>query len=202
MGIAEQYEGPYYRYLDSEAPYTAQTPGASESLSPQARSPKDFPGGLREVGLRDVGLSKACDFIQHYVEQHDGDPFDGVLGFSEGASVAASFILRQCAQTGTSPFKFAIFICCQVPPLRLDIEDTTLADETVERIDIPTAHIVGSKDPGYQGGRALYNLCNQSSATIFDHGGAHTIPWDLVSTRRIAKDIRSVGERSQFTPTA
>ena len=202
MGIAEQYEGPYYRYCDSEAPYTTQTPGASESFLRQARSPEDFARGLREVGLKDLGLSRACDFTQNYAEQHDGDPFDGVLGFSEGGTVAASLIFRQCRKKGTTPFKFAIFVCCTVPPLQPDSVDIMLADETAERIDIPTAHIVGSKDPGYQGGRALYNLCNQSSATIFDHGGAHTIPWDLVSTQRIAKEIRSVGERSQLVSTA
>ena len=144
-----------------------------------------------------MGLSRACDFVQQYVEQHDGDPFDGVLGFSEGASIAASLILRQRREKGTSLFKFAIFICCTVPPLRSDRKEILLADETSERIDIPTAHIVGSKDPGYQGGRAVYNLCNQSSASIFDHGGSHTIPWDLASTRGIAKEIRAVTERSQ-----
>lgn len=201
IGIAEQFEGPYYRFFDSRAPYPPTT-GASESFIRQAKSPEDFGRGLREVGLEDVGLSRACDFVQHHVEQHDGNPFDGVLGFSEGASIAASLILRQCREKGTSLFKFAAFICCIVPPLRSDREDVLLADETAERIDIPTAHIVGSKDPGYQGGRALYNLCNQSSASIFDHGGPHTIPWDLASTRGIAKAIQSVGERSQSVSVA
>ncbi|KAL9065345.1 MAG: hypothetical protein Q9161_008291 [Pseudevernia consocians] len=201
-GIAEQFEGPYYRFLDSSAPYISQTTGASESFLRQAKSPEDFGRGLREVGLEDAGLSRACDFLQQYVEQHDGDPFDGVLGFSEGASIAASLILRQCREKGTSLFKFAVFICCTVPPLRSDTGDILLADEAAERIDIPTAHIVGSKDPGYQGGKALYNLCNQSSASIFDHGGAHTIPWDLASTRGIAKAISSVGERSQSVSVA
>lgn len=196
-GIAEQFKGPYYRFFDSSAPYIFQTTGASASFLWQAKSPEDFGRGLREVGLEDVGLSRACDFVQQYVEQHDGDPFDGVLGFSEGASIAASLILRHRREKGTSLFKFAIFICCPLPPLRSDRKDILLADETTERIDIPTAHIVGSKDPGYQGGRAVYNLCNQSSASIFDHGGSHTIPWDLASTRGIAKAIRAVTERSQ-----
>lgn len=196
-GIAEHYEGPYYRFLDSGAPHITQRTGVSESSLRQARSPEDFGRGLREFGLMDVGLSRACDFLQQYVEEHDGNSFDGVLGFSEGATVAASLIIRQCRKKGTSPFKFAVFICCTVPPLRSDRVDIMLADETGERIDIPTAHILGSKDPGYQGGMALYNLCNQSSASVFDHGGPHTIPWDLASTQRIAENIRSVFERSQ-----
>lgn len=205
-GIAEYYQGPYYGFLDSgalpTAPQITQTTGASKSFLPRDGLPEDFVRGLREIGLRDVGFSRACDFVQHYVEQDDGEPFDGVLGFSEGASVAAGVILRQSEKKVTSPFKFAIFMCCTVPPPRSDGVDIMLADETTERIDIPTAHIVGSRDPGCQGGRALYNLCNQSSASIFDHGGCHTIPWDLASTRSIAKEIRLVGERSQSVSVA
>lgn len=205
-GIAEHYQGPYHGFLDSEAlqktPRIKQTTGASESLLRRDGSPEDFVRGLREVGLRDVGLPGACDFVQHYVEHHDGDPFDGVLGFSEGTTVAASLILRQSRNKVTSSFKFAIFICCTVPPLRSDGLDILLADETVERINIPTTHIIGSRDPGCQGGRALFNLCNQSSASIFDHRGSHTIPWDLASTRNIAREIRSVGERSQSVSIA
>ncbi|KAM0798591.1 serine hydrolase FSH [Usnea florida] len=201
-GIAEQFDGPYYRFFDSRAPYISQMTGVSEAFLRQAESPEDFGRGLREAGLEDAGLSRACDFLQQYVEQHDSDPFDGVLGFSEGATIAASLILRQCREKGSSLFKFAIFVCCTVPPLRSDREDILLADETAERIDIPTAHIVGYKDPGYQGGRALYNLCNQSSASIFDHGGTHTIPWDLASTRGISKTIGSVVERCQSMSVA
>ena len=202
-GIAEHYQGPYYGFLDSgalpTAPHITLTTGAS---IPRDGSPEDFVRGLREIGLRDAGFSRACDFVQHYVEQDDGEPFDGILGFSEGASVAAGVILRQSEKKVASPFKFAIFMCCTVPPPRSDGVDIMLADETAERIDIPTTHIVGSRDPGCQGGRALYNLCDQSSASIFDHGGSHTIPWDLTSTRSIAKEILSVGERSQSISVA
>ncbi len=77
-----------------------------------------------------------------------------------------------------------------------------LADETAERITIPTAHIVGSRDPLYQGSRALYKLCDEPCASIFDHNGAHTIPWDLVSTQGIAKEIRAAVQRFQSVSLA
>ena len=202
-GIAEHYQGPYYGFLDIGAlPNLTQSTGPSKSVLRRDGSPEDFVRGLRELGLRDAGFSRACDFVQHYVERDDGERFDGVLGFSEGASIAAGLILRQKGKKVTSPFKFAIFMCCTVPPPQSDGMDIMLADETTERIDIPTTHIVGSKDPGYQGGRALYNLCNQSSASIFDHGGSHTIPWDLASTRGIAKEIHSVAEKSHLSSYA
>ena len=195
-GVAEQFEGPYYRFLDSGAPDITQMTGTVKSFLQQARSPEDYGRRFREIGMSKVGSSRACDFLQHYVEQHDDAPFDGVLGFSEGASIAASLILRQSRGKQTIPFKFAVFICA-IPPYQSDRDDIMLADETDERVDIHTAHIVGSKDPVNQGSRALYNLCHQPSASIIDHGGAHEIPWNLASTQRIAEEIRSVGERSR-----
>lgn len=201
IGVAEQYEGPYYRFFDSGAPHITQMTGVAKSLSRQAKSPEDYGRGLREKGMTDVGSSTACDFVQRQVEQQDGNPFDGILGFSEGASVAASLIFRQYAEKRASSFKFAIFIC-GVPPFRSDSNGIMLADETAERISIPTAHIVGSKDLGYLGSKVLYSLCHQPSASIFDHRGGHTIPWDLASTQGIAKEIRLVVERSRSVPSA
>ena len=198
-GVSGEFEGPYYRFFDDGAPHINQMTGSVKSCLQQARSPEDYGRRMREIGMGDAGSSRACDFLQDYVEQHDDAPFDGVLGFSEGASVAASLILRQSRRKQTIPFKFAVFICA-IPPYRSDRDDIMLADETDERLDIPTAHIVGSKDAGYQGSKALYNLCHQPSASIFDHVGAHEIPWDLATTQGIAKEIRSVGERSQNVP--
>ena len=201
IGVAEQYEGPYYRFFDKEAPHVKQSLGVAESSSGRAASPEDWGRLMREYGMTDIGCSRPCDSLQQYIEQHDGDPFDGVLGFSEGASLAASLILHQSAEQRTSPFKFAIFIC-GIPPCRWDREGIMLADETVERITIPTAHIAGSKDPLYQGSRVLYNLCDEPSASISDHHGAPTIPWDLVSTQGITKEIRVAVQRFQSVSLA
>ena len=194
VGIAERYKGPYYRFLDNDAPHNNQALRRAQSSSWQATSPEDWVQNMREYGWTDIESSKACDFLQQYVEEHDEDPFDGILGFSEGASVAASLILRQFAEKRTSPFKFAIFICA-VPPFRWHGKGIISTDETTERINIPTAHIVGSKDPLGQGSRVVYNLCHQPFASIFDHHGGHTIPWNLVSTRGIAKEIRAAIQR-------
>lgn len=201
MGVAAQYEGPYYRFFGKDVPHHTQLVGVAKALSRQVISPEDYARGWREKGMTDRGSSNAaCDYLQQYIEQHDGDPFDGVLGFSEGASIAANLIFRQSVEKWTSPFQFAIFIC-GFPPFQMNGSSIMLADETAERINIPTAHIVGSKDPVSHASRALYNLCHQPSASIFEHGGAHTIPWDLATTQRIAKEIRSLVERSQPKPS-
>ena len=198
-GVAKQYKGPYYRFLDSRLLHPTQVKFEAKPISRQTQSPEDHCRHLREMGGRGVGSSTACDFVQQYAEYHDGGPYDGILGFSEGASVAAKLILRQSTEKSQCPFKFAIFVCA-IPVFRLD-EDILLADETDERIQIPTAHIVGSKDVFQLASKSLYNLCHQPSASIFEHSGTHTIPWDPMSTRAIAKEIRSVVERSCSGPS-
>ena len=195
-GIAEQYEGPYYRFFDNEAPHVNQTLGVAQSHSRQAASPESFGRSMREHGVTDVTSLEACDFLQQYIEQPEGDPFDGVLGFSEGASVVASLVLRHFAERATSPFKFAIFIC-GLPPFRWDCKGLILPDEITQRINIPTAHIFGSKDPFCHASMILYKLCHQPSTSLFDHCGSHTIPWDLRSTQGITEQIRGVIERSR-----
>ena len=195
-GIGEDYAGPFYRFYDNEAPHFTKVANMARATAKHASTPEDFFRKMREHGLTDLSSCAACDFVEGFASQQDTRPYDGILGFSEGASVAASFLLRQSAKQGIGRFRFAIFLC-GMPPFQDQDQGVILADETTDRIDIPTAHIVGSKDPAYQGSLALYNLCNQDSRRIFDHGGDHSIPWDFPATQGIAKEIRAVIRRSR-----
>ncbi|GLA04570.1 hypothetical protein AnigIFM60653_004625 [Aspergillus niger] len=72
----------------------------------------------------------AFELIDQALE-YDG-PFDGIMGFSQGASVAASYLLRN--QGAHLPFKCAVFFCATAPfnvestPFRL-MDDGTFRDE-------------------------------------------------------------------------
>lgn len=44
------------------------------------------------------------------------------------------------------------------------------------RIDIPTLHVYGSKDPRYAAGVHLSGVCNPEKRRTYDHGGGHEIP--------------------------
>lgn len=194
-GIVEQFDGPYYRYFDRDAPHINQLRGLNRMLSTSTNtSPEDAAREILKGGLADLQSSRACDFVEHYLDQHVEEPFDGVLGFSEGASVAASLMFRRAAQ-GQNVFKFAIFIC-GLSAFASDKNAPILADETPLRIDVPTVHIIGGRDPARLPSLTLYNLCNPSLASIFDHGKGHTIPWGL-STSDMAKEIRGVIQRSR-----
>jgi predicted esterase len=106
----------------------------------------------------------------------DEGPFDAVLGFSQGAGLAASLILRhQHEKPVELPlFKTAVFICAFLPSSR----DLKLAVDfdAADKITIPTVHIVGQKDPWYSLGIALMQLCEESLTKFYDHQMGHEIP--------------------------
>ena len=82
---------------------------------------------------------KVFDFLCRILDE---DPeLEGILGYSEGAHAAATFILNEM-QKAKRRIKCAIFFHGS-PPFGPDGE-LVLADETELRIDIPTLHIVGA----------------------------------------------------------
>lgn len=146
--------------------------------------------------MADADSSQACDYVEQQIEQHVDGPFDGVLGFSEGSSVAASLMLRRAVQGRAPLFKFAIFFCA-VLTFRFDGKGAILADERPERINVPTFHVVGARDPGRFSSLTLYNLCDRHLTALYDHGKGHTIPWGL-PTEDITKGVREVTRRAQM----
>ena len=64
-----------------------------------------------------------------------------------------------------------------------------LADECDEVLDIPTCHVVGCKDPWLDGSIALYNMCDEDMAILFDHGKGHTVPRDATTINELATSI-------------
>lgn len=75
--------------------------------------------------------------------------------------------------------KFGVFFSGW-PPVFIKGErvECILADEHEHLIEIPTLHIVGSKDPYIHGAVALFNVCDSETAMLFDHGKGHTLPRD------------------------
>ena len=220
-GIAEVYSGPYIAFYEDPTPEQ---------------------------------VAEAHDLVNEVIEE-DG-PFDGIMGFSQGAALAASLILQRQTDHPTEPaqFRFAIFMCGMLPcspyaqfndhlldgfrrtvtdvpmsaaeekdRLRLarkayanDIEWTgavagafhpkcsqATGEEFIAvleslrssknrlteslpasyhpawdpiRIEIPTAHIVGAKDPWNPLSLLLKQMCTEEKSKLYDHRGGHEIP--------------------------
>lgn len=123
-------------------------------------------------------------------------PFDGLIGNSEGACVAATFVIEelQRSKSGDIPgqsVRCAVFMSGS-PPLKRDGQGPYLADVCGSIIDLPNLHIIGFNDPIKDGFLALYHLCDQQSAEIVDHGKGHMLPQDHKSTGFIIKGIRDL----------
>ena len=124
---------------------------------------------------------KALDDLDAYITEEG--PFDAVLAFSQGAALAATFIIRKFNQDPkqqhiNSVFKCAIFISGGIPrdPAALLYDEMRSLDYPTdgEVIPVPTAHIWGSND--LLSPSELSRLCKSQGRTTFIHGGGHEVP--------------------------
>lgn len=103
---------------------------------------------MRElVGDRDVVWNNHKEVIQYlYDTLEEHSDIGGIIGYSEGASIAATFILdeqRRQIETGRErQIKCAMFVTGW-PPIDPQ-KGLILADQDDDLIDVPTLHVVGA----------------------------------------------------------
>ena len=72
-----------------------------------------------------------------------------------------------------------------------------LADECEDVIDVPSLHIVGCSDPYILGAMALFNMCDEDSAELFDHGKGHTVPRDARTIQELVDAIARLTKKTE-----
>jgi hypothetical protein len=113
-------------------------------------------------------------------------PFDGLIGFSEGAGVGASLLQYQekmAAADIPTPFRFrcGIFFSA-APPVDIEAmkqgELRRLSGEADGRcISMPTAHVWDPNDAVHPGfGEVLRQLCQVNEKEEYEHGLGHVVP--------------------------
>ncbi|CAH0022094.1 unnamed protein product [Clonostachys rhizophaga] len=111
-------------------------------------------------------------------------PFDGVIGFSQGAALAAAVMAqrqrKQPLEEAANPvFKCAIFISAAVVFDPISLGEGFLRalswDVDGEVVHVPTTHIWGQKDPS-PFPPILAKLCNTTTRQVYIHDGGHGIP--------------------------
>jgi predicted esterase len=139
---------------------------------------------------------QAISDLSAYIDSEG--PFDGVMGFSQGAALAAMLLARHSSSSppSTMSFSFAIFLCAGAPFCErslhrgdLALLDPTKGGEVV--IKVPTAHIVGRKDDALDASMRLVDLCLDSMKRVYDHGAGHEVP---VNPKAVTKNMVSVIE--------
>ncbi len=148
--------------------------------------------GHRTSNSVGIVLNDLCQVVA------DEGPFDGLIGNSEGACVAATFLVNEAQRNKGNK---GLSIRCAVfmsggPPLKPNGEGVYLADECGQMIEIPTLHVIGYNDPMRDAALVLYHLCDQQSAGIVDHGKGHLVPRDPRSCEFMIKGIRDLIART------
>ena len=140
----------------------------------------------------------AYDLLSETVEEEG--PFDGVLGFSHGGTLAAGFLAHHAKQHpyGPAPFRCAVFIS-SLPPFQIDDAEQLHFDDTVlGHINIPTLHVVGKSDFVYNHSLRLHGLCDAESASLVVHDKGHEIPGDRKFVAAMTKALGELSTRASF----
>ncbi|TAQ85427.1 hypothetical protein B7494_g6245 [Chlorociboria aeruginascens] len=162
---------------------------------PDGVNPEDVMRELMPKGENDArqNIREALDTL--YQTMEDQGPFDGIIGYSEGATIAATMILdeqRRLTDEGREPqIKAAIFFAGW-PPIIPETKQLVLLDESDYVIGIPTCHVIGARDPYIHGAMALFNVCEGDVAHLFDHGKGHTIPRDARTIKELGDTVRKM----------
>lgn len=141
-------------------------------------------------------------------------PYVGVLGFSQGAKIAASLLWRQ-ENIAPGPFKFGVIIAGRAPVVLLDPEGTVgevkhTADvgqistefrdwapdcHGEHAISTPTLHVHGLQDPGMDLHRLLAeDYCHTGTARIVDWDGGHRLPVRAEDVKRVVDGLLDVAK--------
>ena len=111
---------------------------------PDCETPEDTMRELMREGIATTHRStdNALKYLVKIMQERG--PFDAIIGYSEGATVAATLLLheqRRFKKKGITPmFKYAIFFAGW-PPVDPDTHHMILSDESDAMIEIPTCHI-------------------------------------------------------------
>lgn len=112
---------------------------------PVGQNPEDVMRDL--AGGREVAWRNHEEVMKYLYDELDKNPdIEGIVGYSEGASMAATFVMdeerRQQEEGRERRIKCALFFTGW-PPVSPG-KGIVLADESEDMIDIPTLHVVGA----------------------------------------------------------
>lgn len=143
------------------------------------------------------GFLQALDQLENYIVAEG--PFDGIIAFSQGASLAAAHIVRSQLDGKASHFRCAVLIA---PHLVYD-PTAWLERRVVQPIDVQsygplitvrTAVVYGENDPWKDGSETVVQLCDPDKAFRITHNGGHDVPGLVVkeAVSDVVKIIRRV----------
>ncbi len=154
-----------------DAPNVASA-AAVARLEQRMQVPRGAPPHLEwwsasEDGRAYQGWDSSCAALRELLERHPGA---GVLGFSQGAAVAAA--LAALGSHGRlPPLRFAVMVAGFTP------RSAELAPLFAGApLDVPSLHVWGTADPFAKHGLALAEKFSASSRELLTWAGGHKLP--------------------------
>ena len=192
---------PHVRFLESTWPgSTFEQRESVVTALPKRLSPEEkFRMIERKLPLRHTPhLRTVLDNLYRVFEEKG--PFGGILGYSEGATVAATFVMdflgRHATEGLEMPLKCAIFISGSAP-FASDGGALVLADTSGQAITIPTCHVLAYNDTMLFESLALFDVCQQDVASVVDHGRGHLFPTESAAQKLVTNAIRDLIARTR-----
>lgn len=230
--VLERELQPFFRLVYAEAPFPA-IPGPDVTSVFQECGPfkswlpmdPDKPRWAHQEVLEEVNMAIERARREDDVAGATGE-WIAVLGFSQGAKVAASMLYHQqtCRKGSTrrlsyfQELKFGVLLAGRGPIVWMDPEsaapdgfadasqlpthDTTTTaamDARQPLLAIPTIHVHGLDDPGLELHRKLLRIyCDPDSALLLEWNGHHRVPIKTQDVNAVVKNILSVARRTDI----
>nr|POF12718.1 putative esterase afoc [Quercus suber] len=215
-----------FRLVFPDAPYLT-TPGADVTSvygewGPFRAwlRPGPLPDPLPEIYNADPTMITDIDTCISTAIREDNDagatgPIVGLLGFSQGAKMAASLLLRsevRQLEGGDTPadagngepkhlyFRFAVLSAGSLPLVNL-LDREIPADLHSTRLTSPTIHIFGLLDPGIAWHRRmLFDACEDHCAEVVEWQGGHRMPFKTNDVLAVTDRILDVARDTATLP--
>ena len=224
---------PYFRLVFADAPFFCQ---AGPGVIPVYQEMGPFRRWLRWQHVQpemdnDTMLSEIEYQIESAMIADDkaggSGPWLGLLGFSQGAKLAASILydrqlrIQDTEDTnvigfGGAKWRFAVIMAGRAPLVslsELSAFDPTLTRpgevrenvesclrDTERKITLPTVHVHGMKDTGLWLHQMLYDeYCERKHANLVEWDGHHRIP---IKSKEVNRIVDAILEASKVMPLA
>jgi len=126
-------------------------------------------------------------------------PFDGIIGFSQGAALAASLIIAAAKNNMyDNLFELAVFIGSPLPYELVECESgdgwtAKICSKRTTSINIPSIHVMGEQDDFFSDGQQLVEICTAQTRVIV-HGEGHVIPRTPAFTAKLVGAVAALVE--------
>ena len=194
----------HFRFVFIDGPFqTTAGPG----VMPFFEGCGPFWRWVKTKGRSDIEVRQ---LLQKTLEE-EGGPFVGVLGFSQGARLAAGILLEQQekGQVEGREFRFAVCVNGTYPALILAAEPSSalrpiLDAELTEwdeiynlHIHLPSVHVHGEQDPYVRSSRLLARCFDPQTAKVFEFENGHHLPASTSDTEQVADEILKIYRRKE-----